>query len=73
MQHLEICLPTTEAFFYFSYVLKLSCSCSAATKLNTTAVKFLLLFFQTELFLWFFGEESVVRQMATSVTVHAGS
>lgn len=31
-QHLEICLPTTGAFFHFSYVLKLSYSCTAATK-----------------------------------------
>lgn len=32
----------------------LSCSCTAATKLNTTAVRFFFLFFQSELFIWFF-------------------
>ena len=64
MQHLKICLPTdlptTEAYF-FSYFFKISCSCTAARKWNPTAVEFLFLFFKTELFIWFFVEESVAK------------
>lgn len=35
----------------------LSCSCTAATKLNTTAVRFFFPFFQSELFIWFFVQD----------------
>jgi len=65
-------LPTTEAFFDFSQVLKLSCSCTADTKWNATAVKVDLK--KTDLFICYFANKSVAKGLiAAFVIVHAGS
>ena len=61
-----VCRQTTcrEAFFHFGYLLKLSCFCTAATKLKTTTVtiKFHFLFFQNWMLIWFFIEERVAKE-----------
>ena len=46
-------------FFISVNFFKISCSCTAARKWNP--VEFLFLFFKTELFIWFFVEESVAK------------
>ena len=59
-----MCLPTTEPFFFlFRSVLKLLCSCLAASKWETTAVKFFFFCpFKAEFFnICFFLEETVVK------------
>ena len=84
MQHLGYCLPSGQtacrqlkpSLRFSENLYKLSCSCTVATKWNTTAV-FFFSDFKTELFIWFFVEESVASQrdssMVAVVTVHAGS